>query len=412
MSSNKSDLRLVIGALCFVGGFFFPTLFIFAFFILGVTLTATPEEQHEASRPKPKAAPIERTKIAVDDPQWNSRYLEECESPAESAFLSAMISSFSLQPQNGVLTAPGLTLNMQVEIGFYRLDFLANDWLVIEIDGAAWHSSPEAVSRDQRRDRYFESYDYTVLRIPAKTVFSKPHEAVKMVRDTLAKGRKAPIETETVAQEPLSIIASVVGFVRAAGEFAEGVGASVERASALQQAMMQPRRIFDAEKLAIKIAIETVDTKMELERYFSQDPRRREAFDRISKGLKASIKKNQGSLESQKEDPFQLMRETIKPFQAPQAHPNVEIDEAIRRAYAYFVEERAAYFREVRQTLTLDKDRCALVKRTLLEMDCESCWTEVAPMPALMLPNIANTIAITPYASQTKVSITTDKPNA
>jgi very-short-patch-repair endonuclease len=107
-----------------------------------------------------------------------------------------MMSSFSLQPDNGVLKAPGLALNMQVEMRPYRLDFLANGWLVIEIDGNVWHSSPEAVARDKARDEFFHSYNYTVLRIPAKVVFSTPQEAVRRVRASLAEGRKISIKPE------------------------------------------------------------------------------------------------------------------------------------------------------------------------------------------------------------------------
>ncbi|MFC7738467.1 DUF559 domain-containing protein [Roseomonas sp. GCM10028921] len=223
---------MAIGAMCFVGGFFWP-LFIPAA-LIAMTLTATPEEQHEAQRPKRKAAPIERAGIKAEDPDWKSRFLQACESPAESSFLTAMISSFSLQPHLGVLRAPGLTLNMQVEMGAYRLDFLANGWLVIEIGGAAWHSSPEAVSRDRRRDRCFRDFDYEVLRIPAKPVFSTPQEAVRMVRAALAAGREVP--TQKVApQKPVSVLGAVGGFVRGLGDLAEGVSANVDRASAISR---------------------------------------------------------------------------------------------------------------------------------------------------------------------------------
>lgn len=78
-----------------------------------------------------------------------------------------MIEAYQLAPRFGSLVGKDLKLDFQVEEGRYRADFLANDWLVIEIDGAAWHSSPEAQARDQLRDTYFEGLGYTVLRIPA-----------------------------------------------------------------------------------------------------------------------------------------------------------------------------------------------------------------------------------------------------
>lgn len=69
--SNYHGLRIVVGALCFVGGFFFPLLFIPAV-LIGMTLSATPEEQHEPHRPQPKAAAIEQEGINAADPGWKS----------------------------------------------------------------------------------------------------------------------------------------------------------------------------------------------------------------------------------------------------------------------------------------------------------------------------------------------------
>ncbi|WP_186374006.1 endonuclease domain-containing protein [Roseomonas gilardii] len=403
---------MAIGAACFVGGFFYPLLFIPAA-IIGMTLRATPEEQHEAGRPKPKAPPIGRVNIKAEEPDWKSRYLEACESPAESSFLTAMIASFSLQPARGVLQAPGLTLEMQVEMGPYRLDFLANGWLVIEIDGAAWHSSPEAVSRDRIRDRYFESYDYTVLRIPAKTVFSMPHEAVRMVRAALGKGRKAPAQKETAAQKPHSILGAVGGFVRDVGEFAEGVSAYVDRASAIQEAMSKPRAIFDAEKHAIQIAMEAADREIKVEQFRSQSARHREIYDQSVRDMEALFSDKLGGRDSGAEL-RRLMRERITPIQEPQPHPKEEINEAIRTVYASLMEERAAYFREVRQKLTPDEARYMLVKGKLLDMGCASCWAAVAPMASKAVFSLSDFLATASYANQTQVpdSSSTEKTSS
>ncbi|WP_443018997.1 endonuclease domain-containing protein [Sphingobium sp. MI1205] len=45
----------------------------------------------------------------------------------------------------------------------YRADFLVDDKLVVEIDGATYHSSPEAVARDRQRDEDMRREGYTVL---------------------------------------------------------------------------------------------------------------------------------------------------------------------------------------------------------------------------------------------------------
>lgn len=68
---------------------------------------------------------------------------------------------------------------MQVKVGNYRLDFVANRTFIIEIDGAAWHSSPEAVERDRLRDAAMMAKGYKVLRISAKVVLTTPKEAVR-----------------------------------------------------------------------------------------------------------------------------------------------------------------------------------------------------------------------------------------
>jgi hypothetical protein len=75
-----------------------------------------------------------------------------------------------------------LELQLQIPIGHYRVDFLVNKHLVVEIDGAAYHSSLEAVEKDRIRDEYFIKSGYVVLRVPAKIVFNSHREAVQRVR--------------------------------------------------------------------------------------------------------------------------------------------------------------------------------------------------------------------------------------
>ncbi|GCE04710.1 endonuclease domain-containing protein [Dictyobacter aurantiacus] len=49
---------------------------------------------------------------------------------------------------------------------------------IIEIDGAAYHTSPEQIERDQRRQEYLESLGWTVIRFTAKQVYSDPVRTV------------------------------------------------------------------------------------------------------------------------------------------------------------------------------------------------------------------------------------------
>jgi very-short-patch-repair endonuclease len=120
-------------------------------------------------------------------------YLRKCcDSPAETAFLDAMVSGYDLKAGPGAATGRGLRLRSQIPMGRaefyshkvhypYRADFLVDEKLVVEIDGAAFHSSPEAVVHDRIRDEHLQKEGYTILRIPAKVVFNNPKEAVKRV---------------------------------------------------------------------------------------------------------------------------------------------------------------------------------------------------------------------------------------
>ncbi len=170
--------------LCLIG-MFFPVLFIVAAW-LGWTIYDTLQNPPP---PPPDEWYARRWTTTAADPRWRSDFLAFCESPAETKFLEAMIDAHGLTPDKGVLKGSGLTLDLQVTVNPYRLDFLANTWLVVEIDGAAYHSSPEAVASDKKRDEFLRTQGYAVLRIPAKVVFATPEEAVFRVRTAIAAGR-------------------------------------------------------------------------------------------------------------------------------------------------------------------------------------------------------------------------------
>ncbi|POW59044.1 hypothetical protein C3408_05605 [Candidatus Pantoea alvi] len=124
---------------------------------------------------------------ATPEDDWYDLFMAECESPAEEQFLAAMIRELNLKPSAGKLVCSLLTLEMQVRSPPYRFDFLVNGRQVVEIDGAAWHSSPEQVERDRIRDKISLERGYRVLRIPAKVVFRTPNEAVRRVKATLTE---------------------------------------------------------------------------------------------------------------------------------------------------------------------------------------------------------------------------------
>lgn len=176
---------LALAIACAVAGFVFWPLFLLAAFLAWSNLRGSGRRHAR----RPANLPDHRT-VDADHPRWRAAWLGGCESPAESEFLDAMIRVCRLVPVRGKLRSKEIELAMQVPIGRYRADFVVNGWLVVEIDGAAYHSSKEAVARDRERDRYMNSIGLTVLRIPARTVFRTPVVVVRKVRSALGQGRR------------------------------------------------------------------------------------------------------------------------------------------------------------------------------------------------------------------------------
>jgi very-short-patch-repair endonuclease len=174
-------------------------------------------------------------RIGADNPDWRAAVEEHCESPAESAFLKVMIEAHQLQPRDGSLHGNGLQLDLQVKQSNYRVDFLVNGWLVVEIDGAAWHSSPEQQSRDAVRDEHFTGLGYAVIRIPAKTVFQRPDDAMRAVKARLQFGK--PQLSESVQQGGLERLADTMRGISAG---MSEINDSLYRARAIQDPRLRP----------------------------------------------------------------------------------------------------------------------------------------------------------------------------
>ena len=71
----------------------------------------------------------------------------------------------------------------------YRVDFILKDArLIIELDGHAYHSSPEQLEKDAIRQRYLSRAGYTVIRFTGREVKRNPAACVSEVR-TIYKER-------------------------------------------------------------------------------------------------------------------------------------------------------------------------------------------------------------------------------
>jgi len=156
------------------GGFVFPPLWLGALFTLFMIWADVRPERIDAEAGR-------FPDVTSADEDWIAQIHHCLESPAETAFLDAMIKAFDLKPTEMCLEGSGLKLRFQVALLRYRLDFLVDEALVVEIDGFAWHGSPEAIARDAARDAEMRSQGYTILRIPAKVALYDGKKAVELV---------------------------------------------------------------------------------------------------------------------------------------------------------------------------------------------------------------------------------------
>lgn len=172
------SLQIRVGwvIISFLIGFAFPLAFALSAFLAFTIYSDLSDSVAPQTR-------ISNTNIGDNLYQENSLegFRAKCESPAETAFLDAMIKAFNLTPKDSHLEGEGLSLRMQVPVHRYRVDFLVDERLVVEIDGAAWHSSREAIQRDRIRDAYLKGAGYYVLRIAAKIPLFKPQMISSLV---------------------------------------------------------------------------------------------------------------------------------------------------------------------------------------------------------------------------------------
>lgn len=87
-----------------------------------------------------------------------------------------------------VLEDAGFTVQPQVYVpGVGRLDLLVEGRVVVEVDGYAYHSTPEPFTRDRRRDARLSALGYRVLRFTWRDVVTRPEYVVAVVTAVLAQ---------------------------------------------------------------------------------------------------------------------------------------------------------------------------------------------------------------------------------
>ncbi len=221
--NNSISLRVGLVIIFVLVGFVFPLSF-------GLAALVAFSVYADISKPRTDGSSghSRLTDLTSESEGWQDSFRAVCESPAETGFLDAMISEFDLEPENGFLSGGGLELRMQVPVAQYRLDFLVDTRLVVEVDGAAYHSSPEAIEKDQRRDLFLIEKGFEVLRIPAKTTLYSAHEAALLVKDARVNIERKDQENERAISESFRPTRIASALKSAALGASDGIGKANE----------------------------------------------------------------------------------------------------------------------------------------------------------------------------------------
>ncbi len=342
---------------------------------------------YSSERKLPPNVPPPHFLATSETVNWQGLFEGLCESPAEIEFLKAVISSYQLVPKEGILRGGGLELQQQVRVGHYRVDFLANKRLVVEIDGAAYHSSPEAIDKDRIRDLFLRDNGYEVLRIPATTVFRTPGLAVKQVYKALSqlptKGtRSAQLSARNIPKETNAIRTNVSS---GAGNVLRDFGSAVVNASneldrelAIDNAVKRALEIFHREVSLIDGALKLAELRVQKEEWLSEASEReailyRESLDLLQKALED---KSSSSLE-RTESSVVLGRIPSIFLSPPAPHPDAETNTLIEQRYSCLLEDRLKYFKNIREKLIKDSRLCKHVEAFLGPYN--KYWNMISP---------------------------------
>ncbi|WP_082482496.1 DUF559 domain-containing protein [Methylobacterium sp. Leaf123] len=354
--------RLGLIAIFTLAGIAFPLLFIAAAWLAWTIY----DDLRRPEQTQPDAWFTRRWTATSEDANWKSDFMEFCESPAETAFLEAMISAYGLVPEKGVLKGSALTLDLQTEIKPYRADFLANDWLVIEIDGAAYHSSPDAVSRDQERDRYLMTKGYTLLRIPAKLVFNEPLEAVSRVRSAIAKGILTKCAEERQTERQPTLLQRLAQVPRQAADFLDDLDHHVTKAKEVQNATSALDLTVQREKSLLVFALKSAKEKMQLDSELNANPILKKiyvAFQENNKDIKRELER-ESKIESDAKTCEHLPRE-LPDFSYPRRHSDPSIADAVEHAVRVIKADRAEFLKRIFGELAGDSKLMGYFERSI-----------------------------------------------
>lgn len=112
--------------------------------------------------------------------------IEKCESPIEERLLWEL---------NRVMRTDAI--QCQVPIHGYRADFIVTQGdrrIVVEADGADWHTSPDQVKRDALRDAAMRRWGYEVIRFTGSQINADAVGCAALVSGAMERERFAPLK--------------------------------------------------------------------------------------------------------------------------------------------------------------------------------------------------------------------------
>lgn len=308
-------------------------------------------EKHEYTKHVPSFDTVkERQNVSKNDNEWQKYFLADCESPAEESFLTTVIEAFNLVPERGRLVGEKITLEMQVAKSRYRFDFLLNSSHIIEVDGAAWHSSQEQKERDRVRDEYCINFGYNVTRIPAKTVLYDYNKTVEIFRSLIDVSHTYQ-ESKTVSTESkVAAKLTVSGFIN---EISREIDSKLD----MGKYSRDFKKAFEHERMHLEAFCQSVEREIEIEKYLADsEPETKSRFEAHRARLSALV-------DSDKE-----LVVIWLPIQEPSGISDSDLQLRITSEFRALSEEREAYLKGV-------SDRCStdLRFRELLREKLTSC---------------------------------------
>lgn len=118
--------------------------------------------------------------------------MSRCNSNVERSLLEALVEEASLKPQKTALKGV-ITLEIQVKMFKYNVDFLVNGRLAVEVVEFAYNNDKMTQIRDRIRGNTLSQAGFLGMQIPARDILADPQAVARKIIDT-ARRLDTPIE--------------------------------------------------------------------------------------------------------------------------------------------------------------------------------------------------------------------------